>query len=738
MSSRIVISSKGVLSCGSNFVDTLSTQPPVTFQYVSKDSTGRPVSPDLTTFTTFGTARSVRTKQADNGKSNMKKRKPAKEFQEGGHAALYYRQSNSFFSILVARCDSWAVHWAVGNFSANCEVVELHALNAHLVAGICVSGGSKRSLFVASRYDTPLAKREDNRLWRQFVAEPRIIESKFDGEIITMTPAGPSSFVVLTSTGALSLVTVDLEVLAKGGDNDASVSQKQLLAKAVSATPSASTKMVFRLADEDTVEEEKSTLAIFAAGQSFLVLAFFAGSLEESGVRTAVKKIDVAAKSEVSGMQFCGSRFLSLFLSGSSSAVQFVTLTPSSDTAIFDTAVSEHVSLKYCPVACTFNSRKKTQSVICSASASGEPTLTDLIQATLPLAGGPYAASAVARAVWRPVHDPYRHYDPRTAVEKSEASELFKDLQLLGEHGGSEGGLWVPLELFYCLARKENARAADRCDVAVFSVKTAPFLHTRLIKQWHNATNGLRQALQSGEPVEHSLSFAWNPRHLRRALRLMNQDELSGTFHSAAATARTSAYAEVATSAIDAALQIVSLSRQLGAVLSPQDVETVAVLLRASRALGHESLRYGSRMGLLLESTLQQRRMNRLLRQQDTPAATATNENEEEAEGKGPTASLGAEFFGLPGELRTMRTLQTRYTASTWAQPLREGMAGHKATAAAAGRYMAEVAAELDLASVPRRATTWEETGRRSHGDAAFENFESTLLTSEAPAKASV
>lgn len=738
MEPPIAISSQGILSCGNTFIDTLATRPPADFCYVPADGTLQGVSPDLVSFSAFGTFRSVRTATLRSTEREASKQPgKAKAYESGDHAALYYKKSGSFFSILVVRCDTWAVQWGVKSFGHGHDIKELHALSAHTIVGHCGASGGGKRVFVANRFDTRLTKKQDNRLWRQFMARPREVElNKLAGDIVSLAPTSSTSFVVLTTVGSLSLVTVNTEVLAEGTD-DGILTEKVLLSKAFRGTCPATGTVVLSSSQENDGEETKHAFVVWTKGQESVEVALLSGVLGANGAaKCKTHTITTGSEFRVSHAAFCGLTRLCLLLDGgtSAAAVQFAALDFAGDAV----SVSDPVPLAYSPVASTFSAKRLTQTLVCSVDSKRGtvPGVDSLIQTTLPLAHGSYTRSALAKAVWRPLRDPRRHYVPHTAAEKSDASELFRDLQMLGDHGAvaggaSGGGAWIPLELFYCLANKESAGLREKCDVAVFSLKTAPFLHTRLVKQWHNAAGGLKQILQTHEggglAVQDPLTLAWHPRHLRRALRLMNQDELAETFRRAVSATQTWAYAEAATSAVDTALHIISLSRQLGVSLDPQGVETIAVLLRASRAMGHELVRSGSRMGLLLESTLQQRRMNRLLkRRTDTTASKA----EEERENQARTLSVEKDFFGFPGEYQTARTLQTRYTANTWTQPLRDNVAHHKSVAAQAEAYMRETASLLAASSgqVSDHATTWAERGRRTHGDSILEHFESTLM----------
>lgn len=701
-----IISPKGVLAARSSFIDVAGERPPTTISF-EPGADSQEVTPDITTFSSFGSAKSARGFALCGSHNDCEK-----GYRAGDHVALCYNSSKSFFSIAILRCDTWAIQWAVAT-TDDYRVEEVLLLSAHLIVGVAIfKMQNRKKIFVASRLDSARVGKRENREWRHFMATPRLLDADaVPAGVISIVASSCNSFVLLTEDGSLHSVHLSMAALI---DRHAPLVVCTTLRKNVVKAMSSTTRMLY-LSSEDV-----AYIVVFSPnGQQCDIICCQGSTVSRKSLKITEKLLRIES---------VGSNDLVLTLgTEKATSIQFVSLIPGSKPDTFDFVQLEPIALKCNLVGCFYNSVNDAHTLIALTSSSEdneEGLLHSLSQATFSFSNGPYDANQVSSAHWSPIYDPFRHYGPRMGHDGDDMSGLYKDIAMFeGNHGNGGGGFWVPLKLFYTLAIINN-RSQNSCEVAIFSVKTAPYIHTRLIKQWHNATNGLKYLLTSESlaQLEKILLLPWNPRHMRRALRLLTQSQLGSIFASVANTLRTSAndasYCHATTAACDMALHIITLSRQMGVTLEPEDVGTVATILRASRELGHDCLRNTSRMSLLMNSCFQQRVARRLLSQ---TAPHPTNANEED---DATQPSLLEVYYGIPDEIRAGRTLQTRYTANTWAQQLSESEEKHKKTIAAANRYLS--AGSFDA---PEKVCDWPIVGVQPHADDFFSQYESTLVT---------
>lgn len=707
----MLVSKSGIVGCGSSFVDYQTRQPPGVISYIGSTKCDKGVRPDHTVFSLFEEDSFLRSKQ--------NAVQPA-----GGHVALAYNGQKSFFSIAIVRCDTWAIQWCVER--SGClevsSILRLVVLSSSLICGVASTLSGSPQLFIASQRDVKRVDRHSNREWREFVAPSRIIPTGFGKEeIVWIEGFDNNSFLVLSLKGSLQLIRVNTQLLG-----------------APEVEGEAKLTTVTRLMDGLRVDE-KSRMVVCNGGEQTFVAVFSlqSKSLEllhilriSSGTPktgdSKVERVSVSTKIPIDTLSFLDPFHLCVTSERSVDNMQFLGIVPGSgtlETISFDPLTSPHT-----PLAIHYNAGGESLHVLSTMQANSFGALSDsdkvrsLIYTSISFSAGPFTQRALAKASWSLITNPYVQHGPRS-TEYVDQGGVEGDLQLLGDVHTRLQGRWVPMTLYYALSGKR--REGSEVETAIFSIETAPFLHTRLIKQWHNATVGLKTVLESQRhTVGGALSMAWNPRHMRRALRLLSQKELGALFHSIAATVAASesseavvSYCEVATATVDMALQVITLSQQVGAALHPCDIQTIALVLRASRESGHELLRYASRMELLMESSLQQKAMNRILR-----CRANTSENSDES-----AESLQKDFYGIPVELQMEHMLHTRYTSNGWAQHLLNDKSAHLEAAQSASKYLAMVPSSSDNKGV-RPLRDWREIGARPHRDPLLNEFESTFI----------
>lgn len=738
------LSPDGVLWYGGGFVDVLGRRPPATIELAAtgKQDGGKWANPQTVAFSAFSSDRSAGRSSGDTGETKRK------TYAAGGHAALGYNGVDTFFSVVVVRCDTWAIQWGVSR--AECleraVIHDLITLTAHTVCGLYSpdSGSKERRLFYGSRLDVPLVRKQENREWRSFMASPRPLHTGMEKEsIIALAVASATSFFALTRDGAVHLVSLEVPSRREKVDPVPAVRCTKVTQVSLKKNASGAASMVF------SGGSDHAFLLVYAKGGTSFDVVNTRGFSHEAPHAVSRQTVALSQpQGPLERVEFAGPHHIVATCGSPNQAasLQFFTVIPGEATEAAEIIASPIVPLHRPPIATFYDANGDTHTVVCGSASAADAE--SLVQCTLSLAAGPYSADVVESASWQPVIS--RHYEAPPTLDEGERQQLYKDLRALhiAESSANGAARWAPLKLFYALTTSTTVKGAGSAGgtlaTAVFAVTIAPYLHTRLVKQWHNATAGLHALLDKPAGCANPYALAWNPRHLRRALRLMSQAQLSHAFQLAAGAMRASSstaasdeavtYAEAATASVDIALHIITLSRQTGAALSDEDVETVVLLLRASRETGHVVLRHSSRMELLLDSCLQQRAMNRLLGRKMTPAAFTTTEEEEEKEhtsADGGTAlAPGRGFFGLPGDLRAERALRTRYTANAWAQNLQRDAARHHAAASRAAELLQGLSEEGRGA---HQLSDWESIGRRPHPDAVLTQFESTLVRQEEP-----
>ncbi|KAG5505716.1 hypothetical protein JKF63_05051 [Porcisia hertigi] len=718
---QISLSNDGKVAIGSYFASCHGDHVPAVIKLVKNTGANKRVEPDCVAFSSFDVAHSARL--------NTKIL-----YSAGGHVALAFDNCDSYFAAVVVRCDTWAVQWAVEKTGclADASVTQLVTLCANTVCGVAVTSSSRSSssqaqrLFVASSFDVLTSSRKENKEWRQFLAPPRTIETGLEEEgIASLCALDRNTLLLLTRKGSLGLVHLDVRALKAEPTSAATFYTVERIQCKLSRASTRARIVAYN-------DGEHASAAIYSASQKAVELIHFHKTPGEATSRTGetvVTVVKVDTRIPVDDLRFVGAFHLAVSCIRAKENMEFIGLVPGADT--LETMVFDPLTLAHVPIA-TFYSELTEEFVVISSSQeaaafavlSNDQKVASLIETTLTFSDGPFSQDSVNKAVWRLVSNPFRHHGPQTRHRpEEEYSAEDDDLQVLQGAGAQSAGRWAPMTLCYALATLRPTSPATQ--VAVFAVETAAFLHTRLIKQWHNATIGLKTTLGADSTsLTGALALPWNPRHVRRALRLFSQDELSTVFHRVATTIAEServgspvSYPDATTAAVDVALHVITLARQMGATLKPEDVRTVAIILRAAREGSHELLRYSSRMELLMESHLQQRALDRVLERR----ISARDEDDEVSQ------SLGENFYGIAAELQTERILHTRYTSNTWAQHLDRCKAQYEAEASSALRLLA-AAHNKSEKSMEYLLSDWRRIGSTPHQDPLLNKFEQALL----------
>ncbi|CAJ1988551.1 hypothetical protein conserved [Leishmania donovani] len=720
---RFAVSNDGKLAWGSCFASCHGGQVPASIKLVKKAGDGDRVEPACVAFSSFDVERSAR--------FGIKT-----SYSAGDHVVLAFNDPDSFFAATIVRCDTWAVQWAIEKAAclADASVTQLAALCANTVCGVATASSSASSsspvqrLFVASRFDVPTSSRKANKEWRQFLAPPRSIETGLEEEgIASISAFDKNTLLALTGKGSLALVRLDARALK---EQPASASAFYTVQRIQCKLALASIRSRIVVYNDD---KEHAYAAVYSVSEKAMELVYFhqttAGISSRAGERTATV-LKVATSIPIDDLRFAGSFHLAVSCSRIKENMQFVGLIPGADA--LEAMVFDPLTVPYAPITTLYSESTEefvvissSQEVAAFSTLTNEQKVASLIGTTLKFSTGSFSQASLNKAAWGLISNPFRHYGPKTrrhTEEESGANEE-EDLQLLQGAGARSAGRWTPLTLCYALATLRSSLPTTQ--VAVFAVETAPFLHTRLIKQWHNATTGLRTILGAASTeLTGALALPWNPRHVRRALRLFSQDELSSLLHRIATTIAASelvvspvSYPDATTTAVDIALHVITLARQMGATLKPEDVRIVAIILRAARESSHELLRYASCMELLMESHLQQRAMDRVLARR----ASARDEADEVSQ------TLEGNFYGIAAELQTERTLHTRYTSNAWAQHLGKCKVQYKAEAESALRLLA-AAHHKSEKTMECALSDWRQLGSTPHQDPLLNQFEHALL----------
>ncbi|KPI89584.1 hypothetical protein ABL78_1352 [Leptomonas seymouri] len=526
--------------------------------------------------------------------------------------------------------------------------------------------------------------------------------------------------------GSLVLVHLNVNVLKSKQQADESLFEVKVVRSKLRGVSEKSRLVVYGDTDADPVYA-----VIYSQGGSEVQLVQFSGSRSEPVAASELAAVtEISTSIPVDTLAFAGPFHLCFCSNRAQKNVQFCGLLPGS-TAL-EAMVFDPLTAPYEPVGVFYNDTDERIVLLSSslgcmrfAASSNVLRMRSIIATSLDFSAGPFGQNSLEAASWTSVANPYRHHGPQTSYFSEIDSDKMEgeDVQVLKNATAQSAGRWTPLTLCYALTTNSAPR---KTDVAVFSVETAPFLHTRLIKQWHNATAGLKKVIGTVSTRFYSaVALPWNPRHIRRALRLLSQGELSALLHSIAIAISASehlsssvTYADATTAAVDVALHVITLARQMGAVLQPRDVKAVTIILRACRECGHELLRYASRMELLMESCLQQKAMNRVLRRR-TSSTEGGDDTTAQEFGKG--------FYGISAELQTERTLRTRYTSNTWAQHLATHEPAYRSAGAGALRFLSLVKRGSE-GTGDRALSDWRRLGTDPHQDPILDGFEQSLL----------
>ncbi|CBZ26824.1 conserved hypothetical protein [Leishmania mexicana MHOM/GT/2001/U1103] len=720
---RFAVSNDGKLAWGSCFASCHGGQVPAAIKLVKKAGDGDRVEPDCVAFSSFKVARSARL--------NIKT-----SYSAGDHVVLAFNDSDSFFAATIVRCDTWSVQWAIekGGCLSCASVTQLAALCANTVCGVATASSSASSsspaqrLFVASRFDVPMSSRKANKEWRQFLAPPRSIETGLEEEGIASIGAfDKNTLLALTGKGSLALVRLDARALKEQPTSASAFYTVQRIQCKLTLASIRSRIVVYN------DEKDHAYAAVYSVSEKAMELVYFHQTTEEISSRAGKRPatvLKVATSIPIDDLRFAGSFHLAVSCSRIKENMQFVGLIPGADA--LEAMVFDPLTVPYVPITTLYSEPTEefvvissSQEVAAFATLTNEQKVASLIGTTLKFSAGPFSQASLNRSAWGLISNPFRHYGPQTRrhTEEESGADEEEDLELLQGAGARSAGRWTPVTLCYGLATLRPS--SPTAQVAVFAVETAPFLHTRLIKQWHNATAGLKTILGAASAkMVGGLALPWNPRHVRRALRLFSQDELSSLLHRIATTIAAServgspvSYPDATTTAVDIALHVITLARQMGATLKPEDVRIVAIILRAARESSHELLRYASCMELLMESHLQQRAMDRVMERR----ASARDEGDE------VSRTLEGNFYGIAAELQTERTLHTRYTSNAWAQHLGKCKAQYKAEAESALRLLA-AAHNKNEKTMECALSDWRQLGSTPHQDPLLNQFEQALL----------
>ncbi|SCU67004.1 uncharacterized protein TEOVI_000866800 [Trypanosoma equiperdum] len=689
----------------------------------------------------------------DAGMGRSKKRKLA-----GEHVAVAFNRTKVqastelFFHVAVFRCDTWALQWVARASSADpaARVLDVCCLSANIVAFLveCKDESETRAeLCIATRFSIPSSENLSNVRWRSFISEARVVDTGFTAEGIRSIQAlSATSLLVLTGSGRLVRATVSrMETMETTCEQVASLSVMIRRTRGTHTTPAL---VVSRNCCGKGGAETKTKDRTYAAvlndnGSKCYVLDLMAPCASRKLQHITFPKDTIAER-----VEFAGSYMLVVTLrlkESSSYVLQFTCLVPQDSPSEGSFTMTSfdliHLTARRTPLATMYDSEKETHIVVSQWQDTAEDSSTSEVVETeqwwrrmefaeVSLASGPYTTDVLRGATWLPLPEPFRSDVPalRTVVgsgvdgDDGEAAEVeyHQELSLLNKERVT--GSWLPLYLHYALATPlsrmgDGVREVKTVLVTVFAIETAPFVHTRLAKQWHNAVQGLLFLLGVGWNVgEHrgkmkqiadgvpAFAVPWNPGHMRRALRLFGQRALRRLFSSVACALRHSAepsaaqqlfYGVATTSLTDVAMQIITLSRRVGAHLRAEDVETVVLLLRASRDLGHAIVNHTTRSQVLLECIVKGRMAGRVLggfdgRTKGDAGRGAEGDDEKNDEVKERRQeSVG--FLSGASEMRVERMLHNRYTTNDWSQQLLLKRSQHADVVAQARLYLNDV-----------------------------------------------
>ncbi|CCW63000.1 unnamed protein product [Phytomonas sp. EM1] len=600
------------------------------------------------------------------------------------------------------------------------QILKIELLDAHLLCGLASTNCNEHRLFLGSRLDCKYVTGKTNRSLRHFIAQPRFLKLGIEAEkIITIAATSPNSIIALTELCSLYLIKIEFDF--NGQELNWTISEKLVITEKIKCVPKEA-EMIF------STNGESNTLVVYSQESSTLNTISF--STDYENLSGTVSQITVPHNFRLRRVEFVGSYYFVMTLEECSShkpAFQFVSFFTSGE-GTHEFVQHEVLPLKKVPVASYFNTETEEHVIVCVNMASWSPILeqdlnTDLlVQSKFTFLNGPYSSKAVTAAIWKPFHTARGTDQVLTSFEYAE-DDINAIQSLIAPKDTNPAS---SLRLFYALL---NSTVKGSSEVAVFCVDTLGYIHNRLVKQFHNATQGLQQLLSTRHPIKHPFLLSWNPRHLRRALRLLGQEQVDALFHDIAEVMRSSVsgsifeasrYGEISTAGCSIAMHIITLSKQMGVVLDPKDTEILAALFRSSREISHECLAYLSRMKLILESCIQQRRINNLL-YIGQGRITEIPENEE------ANSAQGAEFFPVSNYFHSNQALQTKYDMNSWADILQTHMSHHIQVAESAMQYITD-AYDFNLTSKDKVLSDWQFLGREPNLDSTFNRFESTLM----------
>ncbi|CCW70289.1 unnamed protein product [Phytomonas sp. Hart1] len=714
MSHKISASQNGSFLCGSTFLGCITESMQCTFSYVHPNTNGDSFDLVSPVYTAFSRHMSTRSSRGMNKKGTSINKK---DYKAGDHAALCYNNSGSFFSILILRCDTWSVQWAVASLQESMSICKIELLDAHLLCGLASTNSNVHRVFIASRLNCKYVSEKENRSLRHFLAQSQFIKLGVESEnIITITAARANSIIILTELGSLCLVKIEFSFNVR--ELNWSITEKAIITDKLRCV-SKGTEMIF------STNGDCNTLVVYSQEISTLNIISFSTNYENPN--GTISQINIPENFQLRWVEFVGPYHFVMALeecSSHTSAFQFVSFFTSADNTL-EFVQHEVVPLKKVPVVSFYNAKTEEHVVVCANMANWSSILKEkmsidlLIHNKFSFANGPYSKIETT-AVWKPFYIGHDNYQDSLTLENA-TDNLNDALSLVAPEDTNPT---TSLRLFYPLL---NSTESGSCEVSVFSVETLPYLHNRLVKQFHNATQGLRHLLSTRHPIMHPFLFSWNPRHLRRALRLLSQEQLGALFHDIAETMRHAAsgsvlaasnYGELSTAGCSIAMQIITLSKQIGVVLDNKDVEILSALFRSSREVSHDYLGYLSRMKLILESCTQQRRINNLLyTRQDV---TKVPENQEVDSTPNEFSPVFNNSYSNPG-------LQTKYDMNSWANNLKIHMPQHIKVAEAAMQHITD-AYDFTSSRKDKILSDWEFLGREPNFDATFNRFESTLM----------
>nr|CCC51104.1 conserved hypothetical protein, fragment [Trypanosoma vivax Y486] len=637
----VQLSATGRVSLGASFVDIYGRRPPARLEAVGALALGSTsTSLPLVSWSAFSGAR-----KGHSSASGIHK--------AADHVAVAFGRSalslagSAFFHVGVFRCDTWALQWAVrlNSKSEAGQVADVVCLSAYTVVFLVKFGDNKKKthekLYVASKLDLQHDELGTSNKWRPFLTEAYNVDTGFPSEnICSIQPFSPSSFLLLTTAGRLVRVTVTnspkvvtrSEEVATLEPVEYNSANKSVALSLVSSTAVTSGDCVTAVDQES--ETRPAFAVVYAAGGS----AYHVLDLKNPKLNKW-QTITVPKKTTIKRVEFAGPYMIVATLSHGKSdsfALQFTCVAPSGP----------------------------------SAEPSFECSSFELVK--MPLHRVPLATIFDEE---REVHTILVQYNHRVAsAGASHDSEPYQRR-------------WWSLLEYAELPVHEGPYTTDTLQKATWWPVPEPYRVPAAA-----ATRGLSP-----------FAVSWNPRHVNRALLLLSQERFCFLFSKAAAFLRDSTtpekipellYGTAASAVVDMALQMITLTRRVGACLRQEDVELVVRLLRASRSTGHMIVKHITRGHLLLESTVRRRMADRVLAGFHERGNVVTADAGQEGDA-GETTEADM-FHNVPSEMRIERTLHCKYAPNVWTQRLIEKSPKHAEVVSGAIQYLSQVSPLLE------------------------------------------